>query len=211
MTSLYLPNGTSINSLKAPWAYCFAYSRCKIRSMICADNLTPKWHIMSWPSPWEKAATQLCHHNPHVNGELKLWDHSYATLCHLNNIIKETNTKKIPANMLQTLLRKATRPDLISFLFRKRKCDKPKHGGKSAYYLTTQDRQNVSSSVVTRKSQINKKSWWGSKVTRKKSSILALCILRNGIVLKYNNRFTIIHKVCVTRACLIKTLTCSVL
>lgn len=52
------------------------------------------------------------------------------------NSIKETNIQKLPANILQTLLRKATRTDLISFLFRKRKCDRPNRQGKSVYYLT---------------------------------------------------------------------------
>lgn len=51
------------------------------------------------------------------------------------NSIKETNIQKLPANILQTLLRKATRTDLISFLFRERKCDRPNRQGKSAYYL----------------------------------------------------------------------------
>lgn len=51
------------------------------------------------------------------------------------NIFKDTDIQKIPANILQTLLRKAARTDLISFLFRKRKCDKPQHQEKTVYHL----------------------------------------------------------------------------
>lgn len=54
--------------------------------------------------------------------------------CHLTFLRKQTNTQKLPANVLQSLLRETARTDLIYFLFRKRKRDKPKHQGKTVYY-----------------------------------------------------------------------------
>lgn len=108
-----------------------------------------------------KSAIKLqCHHNPHANEKLK---HG-PQLCHLTSLRKDTYKKS--QLTLQTLLRKARRIDLISFLVRKRKCDKPSHQGKSVL-SNTQDKQDVSFSFVTGKPQINKKSWWENKATRK--------------------------------------------
>lgn len=70
--------------------------------------------------------------------------------------------------LLQILLREATRIDLISCLPGKRKCDEPKHQGKPVYYLIHETNNTSLPLLLLENQQINKKSWWGSKVERKK-------------------------------------------